>query len=45
VKGRNGGIAEDKAEKEGQGQRKGLFTLTDEDLFRKLYVQRYWKIT
>lgn len=31
MKGRNEGKAEDRAEKEGQGQRKGLRSLTDED--------------
>lgn len=32
-KGRTREVAEDKSRKEGQGQREGLLTLTDEDFF------------
>lgn len=41
MKGRNGEVAEDKPGNEGQGQRKGLITLTDEDFFGKSYPQKY----
>lgn len=35
VKRRNGGLAEGKSGQGGWGQRKGLFTLTDENFFGK----------